>query len=206
MMKGLRASRCKALLALPGGEHREVMLPEGEHGFGLDGTRCYMNLEAAAPELRALLRPEGVPPRAVDRVNAYVSRARSGTPLHFDVRSVWIVQLVGTKAWVVSRTAAVQNPHRNCVAPPDSTSADYDGATLRVPTEPAELLVTRLCPGDWLYVPKAAWHTTFTHQGSISATLAAPEGFEEGAEGASPLIAPRTSRLHRADMRLLEGR
>jgi hypothetical protein len=171
MMRGLKRSRCKILLPLSAGEHEEVMLPEGQLGFGYDGTSCYMNLEATVPELRTLLKPSDVSADAIDRVNAYLSHGGSGTPLHFDARAVWIVQLVGTKFWMVSKTQAVENPSHNCVAPGRSTWVDYDGTRLTVPTD---FVMTVLWPGDWLFVPKAAWHATFSNSGSVSATLAAP--------------------------------
>lgn len=203
MTRGLRASRCKVLVTLPGGEHGEVLLPDGQLGFGFDGTRCHMNLEATAPELRGLLKPKDVPEQAIDRVNAYLSQARRGTPLHFDTRCVWIVQLVGTKLWMVCGTPAVQRPHRNCVAPPDSPWVDYDGTRLRVPSAPADFVVALLHPGDWLFVPKAAWHATYTSKGSISATLAAPELFEE--HDTRPSVAGASCGVHPTRVRMQKG-
>jgi ribosomal protein L16 Arg81 hydroxylase len=171
MLIGLHSSRCKVLVAGPDGGHREVLLPAGDNGWGLDGTRCYMNLEAAAPALKSLLKPVGVQETDIDRVNAYVSQRRSGAPLHFDSRTVWIIQLVGSKLWAVSKSPAVQNPHRNCVAPSGARWLDYDGRRLDVPTD---FLFAVLRPGDWLRIPRAVWHATFSVEGSISATLAAP--------------------------------
>ena len=178
MMQGLAASEGKVLQSPPGGEYREVMLPPGvgalpQLGPAPDGTRCYMNLEATVPALRSLLKPQEFRLADIDRVNAYLSPAGTGTPLHFDVRPVLIVQLVGTKLWQVSRQPAVADPHRNCVVPDGATSVDYDGVALTIPED---FLVTMLRPGDWLVVPRAAWHATYTSQGSISATLAAPPG------------------------------
>ena len=168
----LRASQCKLMISLPDGQHGEVMLPRGEIGTMLKGTHCYMNLEATAPDLRGLLRPSQVPAGAIDRVNAYVSPPHCGTPLHFDIRTVWIVQLFGRKTWMVADAPVVENPHRNCVAPGNAEWADYDGLSLRVPTD---LRTIVLQPGDWLLIPKAVWHKTFTTEGSVSASLAAPE-------------------------------
>jgi 50S ribosomal protein L16 3-hydroxylase len=175
MIRALRASTCKVLVSLGDGEHREVMLPPGDDGSGLGGTRCYMNLEATVPELLTLLRPTEVAEGAVGRVNAYLSYAGSGAPLHFDMRAVWIIQLVGSKLWMVSKTPAVANPHRNCVARSDSPWVDYDGTRLEVPTD---FLYTVLRPGEWLFIPKAFWHATYSAEGSVSATLAEPKSSE----------------------------
>jgi hypothetical protein len=32
-----------------------------------------------------------------------------------------------------------------------------------------------LQPGDWLLIPKGAWHSTFSEQGSVAVTLALQE-------------------------------
>ncbi|EKA57361.1 hypothetical protein PABE173_1903, partial [Pseudomonas aeruginosa ATCC 25324] len=49
----------------------------------------------------------------------------------------------------------------------------YDGRELEAPTR---MRTYNLFPGDWLLVPKGVWHETTTTAGSVSATLAAPEG------------------------------
>lgn len=176
MIEALKLSSCKVMLSLPNGIHREIMLPPRNNYSEINGTRCYMNLEAIVPELASLLIPPELIDNTIDRVNAYVSPAGNGAPLHFDTRTIIIVQLVGKKLWRFSKTPAVQAPHRNCLAPVDSTWFDYDGVKISIPND---LSVLVLNPGDWLLLPKATWHETFTNDGSISATLAAPYFFEE---------------------------
>ncbi|MEY9634105.1 hypothetical protein ABIF66_002334 [Bradyrhizobium japonicum] len=172
VMRALRASHSKLMFADSQGHHREVMVPRGLEATVLKGTRCYMNLEATVPELCALLRPDQISVQRIERVNAYVSTPKCGAPLHFDVRTVWIVQLFGSKTWMVGDAPAVEAPHRNCVAPADSDRVDYDGRPLRTPRK---LETVVLSPGDWLMVPRAVWHRTYTTVGSVSVTLAAPE-------------------------------
>ncbi len=171
MYQGLNASPCKILLSSQHGEHQELLLPDGNPGLGLTGTRCYMNLESVVPALANLLKPAGLPAFTVDRVNAYVSQPGTGSPTHFDTRTVVIVQLVGRKLWMVSKSPAISNPHRNCVADPARNWVDYDGTRLTVPDD---FIFVLLKPGDWLLIRKAAWHATYSSAGSISATLAAP--------------------------------
>ena len=172
-VRALRHSQCKVLLRAPDGEHVEIILPAAREIAGPVGTRCYMNLESKAPELRERLRPRGTDTEAIDRVNAYISPPGCGSPLHFDVRTVWIVQLFGRKTWKMAEEPAVEQPSRNCVMPHARRRVQYDGRELEAPSR---MRAHVLSPGDWLLVPKGVWHETVTEVGSVSATLAAPEG------------------------------
>ncbi|EPK4076814.1 JmjC domain-containing protein [Pseudomonas aeruginosa] len=109
----------------------------------------------------------------IDRVNAYISPPGCGAPLHFDIRTVWIVQLFGCKTWRLGDKPAVEQPSHNCVLPNGERHVIYDGRELEAPTR---MRTYNLFPGDWLLVPKGVWHETTTTAGSVSATLAAPEG------------------------------
>lgn len=169
----LRTAQAKVMLRGPSHAHVEVWLQGRPDEATLDGTRCFMNLEAAAPELRARLRPRAVGGHVVDRVNAYVSPPGHGTPLHFDVRSVCIVQLFGRKTWRVADAVAVPTPSQNCVFPPHADTVRYEGRELSRPTGLREYV---LRPGDWLLVPRGVWHETLSQGGSVSVSLAAPEG------------------------------
>ena len=51
--------------------------------------------------------------------------------------------------------------------------AIYGEAELRLPKR---MRFAHLRPGDWLLVPWATWHGTFSSSGSVSATLAFGEG------------------------------
>ncbi|MGC3475162.1 JmjC domain-containing protein, partial [Pseudomonas aeruginosa] len=94
-------------------------------------------------------------------------------PQHFDIRTVWIVQLFGCKTWRLGDKPAVEQPSHNCVLPNGERHVIYDGRELEAPTR---MRTYNLFPGDWLLVPKGVWHETTTTAGSVSATLAAPEG------------------------------
>jgi ribosomal protein L16 Arg81 hydroxylase len=109
----------------------------------------------------------------IDRVNAYISPPGFGTPLHFDIRSVCIVQLFGEKVWRIAETQAVPDPARNCVLPPGAASVRYGDRDIPAP---GRLRTHRLRPGDWLLVPRGVWHETLSGGGSVSVSLAAPEG------------------------------
>ncbi|MCJ2181065.1 cupin domain-containing protein [Novosphingobium album (ex Hu et al. 2023)] len=171
LVAAMRASACKAIWRSEEGDHREVFLPAGANGATLPMTCCYMDLERYAPALTDLLRPNDPAITTIGRVNAYVSPPGCGTPLHFDQRTVWIVQLFGEKTWHLADRPTVVDPHRNCVAPEGATSVDFDGQRLSVPKE---LAVHKLRPGDWLTVPRGTWHATRTESGSVSVSLAEP--------------------------------
>lgn len=169
----LRRSPCKIMVRAPDGQHVEIMLSAENASLDMAGTRCYMNLESTAPELARRLKPGAADGAVIDRVNAYVSQPGHGTPVHFDVRTVWIVQLFGNKIWRVADTAAIEHPTRNCVLPHGQRHVQYEGQTLQAPTR---MRTHVLSPGDWLRVPKGVWHETTTAVGSVSTTLAEPEG------------------------------
>jgi hypothetical protein len=172
-VSALRRSQCKVMTRSPAGEHVEIAVSLDGGGEAPVGTRCYMNLESTVPELRDRLRPRGANAEYIDRVNAYISPPGCGTPLHFDVRTVWIVQLFGRKTWRVAEEPAVLNPPRNCVLPHGQRCVQFNGQQLEAP---ARLQTFVLSPGDWLRVPRGVWHETITAIGSISASLAAIHG------------------------------
>lgn len=157
----LRQCESKVLYRDEQGRHRELRLNRGLQRAAVRGTYCFMNLEAAAPDLARYLAPPELEPEQVERVNLYVSPPRAGAPLHFDIRTVIIVQLSGKKLWQVAGAPAADRPTRNVVA-------DEAGA----PDLPAEMHFALLHPGDWLLVPLGTWHGTFSHGGSVSASLA----------------------------------
>lgn len=149
------------------GEHQELALDDATRG--IRGTRCYLNLEQYAPSLAGRLAPARAKSAPADRVNLYVSPPGCGTPLHFDMRDVCIVQLFGRKTWSFADEPALDDPSSNCVFPDDASTVTHDGVVLQRPTELREQV---LAPGDWLRIRKGVWHRTFSDVGSVSATLA----------------------------------
>jgi len=168
ILSALHQCESKVLYRDTQGRHRELHLSRGLQRAAVRGTYCFMNLEAAVPTLTRSLAPPALDPAQVERVNLYVSPPRAGAPLHFDIHTVIIVQLSGRKLWQVAGTPAADQPTRNVVA-------DEIG-TLDLP---AEMHFALLHPGDWLLVPRGTWHGTFSHRGSVSASLAL-----RGADGA----------------------
>ena len=93
------------------------------------------------------------------------------------------MQLFGCKTWRLGDKPAVEQPSHNCVLPNGERHVIYDGRELEAPTR---MRTYNLFPGDWLLVPKGVWHETTTTAGSVSATLAAPEGSSRGLLGGCP--------------------
>lgn len=96
------------------------------------------------------------------RVQVQVYATPAGTQAfgwHFDAEDVFIVQVVGTKDYymrdnTVARSVAV-------------SSADF--GLVRHETSP--LLVARLIPGDWLYIPARWWHLVHSVADALSISI-----------------------------------
>lgn len=144
-------------------------IPLDDSSRGVQGTRCYMDLERIAPTLLERLCPAAAKLEGLARVNLYVSPQGYGTPLHFDSRDVCIVQLFGGKTWWVAEEVAVESPTENCVFPDGATMVNYGGQEL---ARPVGMTRIELIPGDWLRVPRGVWHRTATTVGSVSASVA----------------------------------
>ncbi|MCC4247149.1 cupin domain-containing protein [Stappia indica] len=173
VLRALAGSPGKLVYRDAQGRHCEEHLGIGLRPAGRRGTYCFMNLEAVVPELPARLAPAGIEARAIDRVNLYISPPGAGTPLHFDARTVIVVQLSGRKLWQVAGEPALADPRRNVVADEAAGAAEHEGQPLVLPEE---MRFAQLEPGDWLLVPAGTWHGTYSAGGSVSATLAFGEG------------------------------
>lgn len=193
VLKALANSAGKLVYRDAQGRHCEQHLGIGLRPAGRRGTYCFMNLEAAVPELAARLAPPGIDPKAIDRVNLYISPPGAGTPLHFDARTVIVVQLSGRKLWQVAGEPALTDPRRNVVADEQAGAAEHEGQAL---TLPEEMRFSQLERGDWLLVPAGTWHGTYSAGGSVSATLAFAEGDSPNLAGlAGHRTPPRGQRL-----------
>ncbi|MEU1527123.1 cupin domain-containing protein [Nocardia rhamnosiphila] len=179
VLAAFRRCESKVLYRDADGRHQEFHIRSGHlESTVVRGTRCFMNLEAVTPALTRYLAPPEFSPALVDRINLYVSSPRAGAPLHFDVRTVLIIQLSGTKLWQVATAPAVDEPVHNVVANEAENNAIHDGCCLELPEE---MHFTLLQPGDWLLIPRGTWHATCSQRGSVSATLAMSERVDRDA-------------------------
>ena len=99
----------------------------------------------------------------------YATPAGSGTRLHFDANVNFIIQLHGSKRWILAPNTSVENPTERFTAGSLEMSAALEQqchAPLidQVPEDSLEFLMT---PGCVLFVPRGYWHETNTHPGVI---------------------------------------
>ncbi len=100
----------------------------------------------------------------------YATPAGSGTRLHFDANVNFIIQLHGSKRWILAPNTSVENPTERFTAGSLEMSAALEQqchAALidQVPEDSLEFLMT---PGCVLFVPRGYWHETNTDEDSMS--------------------------------------
>jgi ribosomal protein L16 Arg81 hydroxylase len=138
-------------------------------------TVCIVGLEKVDNYLRTVLhnfqKTFGLP--GVPEVNCYLSDRSSGLPLHFDGRSIMVIQLEGRKKWRYSGKPVVKAPVNNCVVPADRKDVDLNQLkeTVRVDVPLTE---QTLSAGDVLYLPAGSLHVTEAVGFSISFTISFP--------------------------------
>lgn len=169
IMEALKLCESKVFHRDEQGKHKETSLEPGIFRSEIRGTRCFMNLERMNATLAEKLTPPEVKFGLFDRVNLYVSPACTGAPLHFDICDIVIIQLSGHKLWQVDSKSAVNNPTSNTLADETAGIAWHKNELI---TLPEKMHFALLKPGDWLFIPRGTWHSTFSNQGSVSVTLA----------------------------------
>lgn len=87
-------------------------------------------------------------------------RESSGFGWHFDEEEVFILQTAGAKSYYFRANTVSRRPL--CAEP--AAFRDY-------PRETSPLLVARLHPGDWLYLPSGYWHCAYAHEESLSVSI-----------------------------------
>ncbi len=100
----------------------------------------------------------------------YATPAGCGTRLHFDANVNFIIQLHGSKRWILAPNNSVENPTERFTAGSFEMSAALEQqchAPLidQVPANSLEFLMT---PGCVLFVPRGYWHETTTDEDSMS--------------------------------------
>lgn len=173
IIQTLGTCKCKLLYRDAAGQHKELPLGDGLRKADRRGTYCGMHLERHAPTLRQRLAPDMLESTTIDRINLYISPPESGAPMHFDTRWSVVVQLAGSKLWQVGPSPAVPAPACNVVADETAGEAYHCGERIALPDQ---MSFVHLKPGDWLQLPWGTWHGTYSHSGSVSATLAFAEG------------------------------
>src|SRR5262249_45003324 len=95
--------------------------------------------------------------------NAYLSPAHRGFDVHFDSKSVFAIQVEGSKLWRYSVEPGVPHPPIGIVLSEKNNLRNFRLENPWAEIEPpkdSDLVETLLEPGDVLYIPPGAWHAT----------------------------------------------
>lgn len=100
----------------------------------------------------------------------YATPAGCGTRLHFDANVNFIIQVSGTKRWVLAPNRSVENPTERF-----TTGAEHMPAALEnqchaplIDDIPEDSIEYFMEPGCVLFVPRGYWHATTTDEDSLS--------------------------------------
>ena len=106
--------------------------------------------------------------------NAYLSPPGKGFNLHFDSKSVVVMQIEGSKLWRYSERPGVLSPpigiHPSNKIEVRNFRMENPWADFDIPEE-EELTEQLLQPGDLLYLPPGAWHCTVATTAEYSLSL-----------------------------------
>lgn len=139
-------------------------------------TICVTGLDQGVPELADLARDtrRTMGLAGAVGVNAYLSPAGRGFGLHFDMQSVFILQIEGEKRWVYGTRPAASAPPEAMDAYPDRERAWFRARFPDVPLTEPEATEWQQCllrPGDALYLPPGTWHRGVAGTYSLALTL-----------------------------------
>lgn len=146
-----------------------------EHFLAMGATLVANDVDAIAPELRAIATMLGTEFAALTNANIYASFAGvQGFASHYDLHDVIAVQCSGEKRWHIYGNRAV-NPVTPLASGGAAAQAEIDAA--RGPL--AASLTLR--PGDLLYLPRGVYHDALATDGaSLHVTFALAPHSGEG--------------------------
>lgn len=161
---------------------RRIAIEEIDEALAAGQTIC-ADVSAApelAPRLRAL-HASTTPSAEAAFAKLYVSPAGAGFAPHMDTHHVFVLQLAGRKQWHVTeplvpatlvggKLDARGRPVHTGVLDGEPIELD-DGSALET-LGPMRTL--ELAPGDCLYVPPGAWHSTNALEPSIALSVSPP--------------------------------
>ncbi|OYU15022.1 MAG: cupin [Alphaproteobacteria bacterium PA4] len=159
----------------PAGPVRRADPAKVEHFLGLGATLVANDVDAIAPELRAITAMLGAEFAALSNANIYASFAGvQGFATHYDLHDVIAVQCAGEKRWNIYGHRAA-----NPVAPLAQGGAEAQ-ALIDAARGPLAGTVT-MRPGDLLYLPRGVYHDALATDGpSLHVTFALAPHSGEG--------------------------
>jgi 50S ribosomal protein L16 3-hydroxylase len=101
---------------------------------------------------------------------AYATPSGGGTRLHFDANANFIIQISGSKQWILAPNTSVINPTERfttgSLEMPAALEKQCHDILLDEPPEDA--IEIDMQPGCVLFVPRGYWHATTTFEDSLS--------------------------------------
>lgn len=101
---------------------------------------------------------------------AYATPSGGGTRLHFDANVNFIIQLSGSKQWVLAPNTSVKNPTERFTtgALEMPRALEKQCHDMLLDDVPENALEIDMQPGCVLFVPRGYWHATTTFEDSLS--------------------------------------
>lgn len=101
---------------------------------------------------------------------AYATPAGAGTSLHFDANVNFVIQIRGSKKWMLAKNQSVENPTErftaNALEMP--MALEYQCHAPLIEEMPKDAIQVLMEPGCVLMVPRGYWHSTTTEEDSLS--------------------------------------
>ena len=138
-------------------EKAQELFKSGKSLIFNDANNHSEKLEQWAHGLRADL---GLSNLTYSRSLLYAVPTGTGTDPHFDQNINFVIQLKGTKTWMIARNKYVANPLTRYTIGTEM-DPELQSYAKKMPTEfPSEYDEVTLTPGSILFVPRGSWHTT----------------------------------------------
>ena len=119
--------------------------------------------------LKGIREELGLPSLTYGRCLIYATPDGRGTAPHFDQNINFVLQISGTKKWMMAPNEHVENPmtRHTMGLEPDPELSSYLDAPL--PDKmPSKVQSFELRPGSLLFVPRGYWHSTEAHGDALA--------------------------------------
>lgn len=141
------------------------LLFKDAHNFSVDLSKWLENIREDL----------GISRLTYSRCLIYATPHGKGTAAHFDQNINFVLQIHGTKKWIIAPNNQVESPlTRHTMGHPlDPELSSYAPDSLRMPSSGESF---ELKPGSLLFVPQGAWHSTEADGDALSLnfTFSAP--------------------------------
>lgn len=101
---------------------------------------------------------------------AYATPSGGGTRLHFDANANFIIQISGSKQWILAPNTSVKNPTERFTTGSLEMPAALEKQChdILIDEPPEDAIEIDMQPGCVLFVPRGYWHATTTFEDSLS--------------------------------------